>query len=139
MYTLFLGFNAGSLAGAYAEVGRASGASQRLLELMNRSPTLGGTGRVVGCRGDVELEGVDFSFPSRQGSAVLRGLSLKVGAGERVALVGPSGVGKSTVSALLCGLYAPQKGRVTIDGVEGGTNRRGAEGGGDAAWWEWCG
>ena len=123
MYTVFLGFNAGALGGAYAEVRRAAGASERLLEIMARQPqmTVGQApcqARLDACRGALELRDVTFAFPSRPEAVVLRGCSLAVSPGERVALLGASGSGKSTIAALLCALYAPQDGRVTLDGVD---------------------
>ncbi|HEX3605290.1 MAG TPA: ABC transporter ATP-binding protein [Candidatus Dormibacteraeota bacterium] len=64
-------------------------------------------------RGDLELRHVDLDYGR---GTVLRGASLRVAAGERVALVGPNGVGKSSVVALLAGLYHPTAGMVSLDG-----------------------
>ena len=61
-------------------------------------------------RGAVELDGVTFAYPANPTAPVLRGASLRIAPGEHVALVGASGCGKSTVAALLCGLYAPEAG-----------------------------
>ena len=66
--------------------------------------------------GDVALEGVVFSYPSRPDIRVLDGFSMRAKAGERVALVGPSGSGKSTVIAMLLRFYEPQGGAVKFDG-----------------------
>jgi len=121
MYTLFLGFNAGNVATTYAELLRAAGASARVLELLQLDALAADTkrkrGALTSCRGGVELRGVCFNYPSRPDTPVLRHLSLSVRAGEKVAIVGESGCGKSTVAALLSGLYAADSGEVLIDGV----------------------
>jgi ABC-type transport system involved in cytochrome bd biosynthesis fused ATPase/permease subunit len=65
----------------------------------------------------VRLEDVSFAYPSRPGM-VLRGLDLEIAPGETLALVGDSGVGKSTVAALVLGLLRPTGGRVSVGGVD---------------------
>jgi ATP-binding cassette subfamily B protein len=67
-------------------------------------------------RGEVAYEGVTFGYdPARP---VLKGLSFTVRAGETVALVGPSGAGKTTICSLLPRFYEPQSGRITVDGID---------------------
>ncbi len=68
-------------------------------------------------RGDIEFRNVKFSYPNRQDSA-LEGLSFKVTAGERVALIGRVGSGKSTIQRLIMGLYQPSEGQVLLDGID---------------------
>lgn len=68
--------------------------------------------------GTISFEGVDFAYPAHPSQPVLRNLSLHISSGEKVALLGSSGSGKSTVANLLAGLYAPQAGRVTVGGVD---------------------
>jgi ATP-binding cassette subfamily B protein len=67
---------------------------------------------------DVALRDVTFAYPARSQVAALRRFSLEVRAGERVALVGPSGAGKTTVLALLLRFYDPQQGAVRIGGAD---------------------
>ncbi|KAJ8707903.1 hypothetical protein PYW07_011580 [Mythimna separata] len=67
-------------------------------------------------RGDITFENLYFNYPSRPDVKVLRGLSLRVRAGETVALVGGSGCGKSTLLQLLQRLYEPESGNITVDG-----------------------
>ena len=67
-------------------------------------------------RGDVEFQNVTFAYEGR--TAVLNNLNFTVAAGESVALVGPSGIGKSTMSSLILRLHDPQAGSVRLDGVD---------------------
>lgn len=68
-------------------------------------------------RGDIEFRNVRFAYPGRQDSA-LDGVSFRIAAGERVALIGKVGSGKSTIQKLVLGLYAPTDGAVLIDGID---------------------
>ncbi|HZT64718.1 MAG TPA: ABC transporter ATP-binding protein [Acidimicrobiales bacterium] len=69
-------------------------------------------------RGDIELRGVDFAYRPGETDTVLHGVDLVVGAGERVALVGPTGAGKSTVAKLIARFYDPVAGSVSYGGVD---------------------
>lgn len=73
-------------------------------------------GRSAIFRDRIGVEDVQFAYPGR-GDA-LRGISLEIGRGEVVGIVGPSGSGKSTLVDLLCGLYPPKRGRILVDGVD---------------------
>ncbi|HZE91780.1 MAG TPA: type I secretion system permease/ATPase, partial [Rhizobacter sp.] len=68
-------------------------------------------------RGDIEFRNVKFAYPGRQ-DAALDGLSFKIVAGERVALIGKVGSGKSTIERLIMGLYQPTEGAVLLDGID---------------------
>jgi ATP-binding cassette subfamily C protein LapB len=68
-------------------------------------------------KGDIEFRNVKFSYPNRQDTA-LDGLSFKITAGERVALIGKVGSGKSTIQRLIMGLYQPTDGAVLLDGID---------------------
>ncbi len=129
LYTMFVGGAMGSFAELWTQLQRTLGASQRVRELLQEQPELlalpapavNGEASADGhrrIRGDVVLEGIEFSYPSRKDVLVLRGLSLQARAGERIALVGPSGAGKSTIVSLLLRFYDPDTGRVLIDGRE---------------------
>lgn len=69
-----------------------------------------------GVRGEVVFENVSFAY--RPDEPILRNLNFRIAAGEHVALVGPTGSGKSTVIRLLCRLYEPQEGRILLDGQD---------------------
>jgi ATP-binding cassette subfamily C protein LapB len=68
-------------------------------------------------RGDIEFRNVRFHYPARQDSAI-EGMSFKISAGERVALIGRVGSGKSTIQRLMIGLYQPHEGAVLVDGID---------------------
>jgi ATP-binding cassette subfamily B protein len=110
------------LAEVYGELQRAAGASERLLELMaTRSPIQAPSSPValpVPPVGRVAFEHATFFYPSRPQTPALDRFSLEVAPGEAVALVGPSGAGKTTVFQLLLRFYDPASGRVTVDGVD---------------------
>ena len=110
------------LAEVYGEIQRAAGASERLLELLATEPRIRAPERPVAmpvpAQGRVAFEEVMFRYPSRPDAAALDGFSLRVDPGEVVALVGPSGAGKTTVFQLLLRFYDPTSGRVRIDGVD---------------------
>lgn len=97
----------------------ALGAGEAVFELMDRPPAMrteGGDVPASPALGALSLERVEFAFLGRP--AVLRGVSLAVPAGGRVAVVGRSGGGKSTLLALALALYRPSGGRVTLDGAD---------------------
>ena len=89
------------------------------LNLMATEPDIAdrpGAREVSALRGDVRFEAVGFGYDA--GRPVLKGLELAVRAGETVALVGPSGAGKTTICSLLPRFYEVQAGRITIDGID---------------------
>ena len=118
VYTLLMAMSLGALADLWAEVMKSLGAAEKVLALVERVPAmpLAGGARPEACRGEVRYEAVQFAYPTRPDAEVLRGVDLTVAAGEVVALVGPSGAGKTTLGALLCRLYDPTTGRVLLDG-----------------------
>ena len=69
------------------------------------------------CRGQLAFEHIDFSYPEQTGQA-LKNITLTIEPGERVAIIGPIGSGKTTLGKLLLGLYEPTKGMVTLDGTD---------------------
>jgi ATP-binding cassette subfamily B protein len=110
------------LAEVYGELQRAAGASERLLELLATTPRIEAPAVArplpLPARGEIAFEDVTFHYPSRPGTAALERFSLAVAPGEAVALVGPSGAGKTTVFQLLLRFYDPSSGRVRVDGVD---------------------
>ncbi len=109
------------LGAKYTVMQSAMASSERIFGLLDRPPAIVSVGRAT-ARGQesrapaVELQGVWFAYEDE--AWVLRDCSLSVAAGERVALVGPTGEGKSTIARLLNRSYEAQRGRVLVDGVD---------------------
>jgi ATP-binding cassette subfamily B protein len=123
LYTMFVGGAMGSFADLWTQIQRTIGASQRVRELLREepeplaipSPSVNGQ-TLHRVKGDIAIEDVRFSYPSRKDVPVLRGVTLEARAGQRIALVGPSGAGKSTIVSLLLRFHDPDAGRVLLDG-----------------------
>ncbi|NUQ00645.1 MAG: ABC transporter ATP-binding protein [Armatimonadetes bacterium] len=112
-----------SLSLAYTRYQQASGAGRRLLDLLHEQPLPpppAATGfQPPVWRGELRLVDLRFAYPD--GTVVFDGANAELRPGEKVALLGESGVGKSTLASLVLGLYQPQDGRIELDGVDVGT------------------
>ncbi|CAN5826025.1 ABC transporter transmembrane domain-containing protein [soil metagenome] len=120
LYTTFIGGSVASFADVFSQVQKTLGATERVRELLKETPEIDTQAppepEVARLRGEVRFEDVSFRYPSRKQTAVLRNLNLQAQAGEKIALVGASGAGKSTIVSLLLGFYEPEAGSVLIDG-----------------------
>ena len=97
---------------------KASAAGDRIMELLELEPGVTDAADAISApalRGTIEFKAVNFSY---QQQAVLKDLSFSIEAGEHIALIGPSGVGKSTIVNLLLRLYDPSSGTITVDGQD---------------------
>ena len=121
-YAVIVASAVGTISEVVGDLQRAAGATERLFELLAVNPEIRAPAHPVAlpmpARGTVEFDRVGFHYPSRPETPALDDFSLAVSAGEKVALVGPSGAGKTTVFQLLLRFYDPQAGAVRIDGVD---------------------
>lgn len=122
LYGGLLAGGLGNLSEVYGDMLRASGASERLSELLHAEPYIRAPANPVRlpepASGALEFEHVTFHYPTRPEVSALHDFSLRVQPRERLALVGPSGAGKTTIFQLAERFYDPQSGRVLIDGVD---------------------
>lgn len=118
MYTAYAGSSLFGLSGFYSELMKGVGAASRLFELQDRKPsmypTVGET--VKSARGTIEFNHVAFSYPTRPAVTIFKDLTFRIEQGSNVAIVAPSGGGKSTVAQLLLRFYTPNAGSITIAG-----------------------
>ncbi len=121
IYAVMAAGSVAALSEIWGELQRAAGATERLVELLNATDTVHDPDHPTPlprpARGEIAFEGVTFHYPSRPDRSALEGVDLHVRPGETVALVGPSGAGKTTVIQLLLRFYDPDSGRITLDGV----------------------
>ncbi|TCZ63336.1 ATP-binding cassette domain-containing protein [Roseicella aquatilis] len=122
LYAVMLASAGASLSEVWGEIQRAAGAAERIFDLLAVRPSITAPAAPAllpkPLRGRIGFEGVTFEYPTRPGQSALHEVSLVVEPGETVALVGPSGAGKTTMLQLLLRFYDPAAGRVTLDGVD---------------------
>lgn len=121
IYAVLVAGAMGALSEVYGELQRAAGAAGRCLEIIATESEIKAPENPLTfpkpATGKLEFENVTFSYPSRSTEKILEEFYLSVKGGETVAIVGPSGAGKTTVFQLLQRFYDPQAGKITIDGV----------------------
>jgi ABC-type multidrug transport system fused ATPase/permease subunit len=119
LYTIFVGGAISNLPDLYAKVQKAIGSTQSLMAILDGEKedlALTPIEASLNLKGNVNLKNISFSYETRDDVEVLKGISLDVEAGQQIALVGSSGAGKSTVSALLLQFYKPNSGEILFDG-----------------------
>ena len=117
MYTAYAGSSLFGLSSFYSELMKGVGAASRLFELQDRQPTISPTvgTKVTSARGPIRFENLSFSYPTRPAVNIFSDLNFEIPQGTNVAIVGPSGGGKSTIASLMLRFYVPTTGRILID------------------------
>lgn len=121
IYTGMVASAFATVAGLYGSLSRAAGATERLYDVVDEIPEIRDTETPTSLpegQGAVHFDGIEFCYASRPEDAVLKGIDIKIEAGQIVALVGPSGSGKTTIASLLPRFYDVQAGRVTLEGID---------------------
>ncbi|PVZ96521.1 hypothetical protein BB558_007558 [Smittium angustum] len=128
LYTAYVGSSLAGLSTFFSESMRGIGASSRLFYALERVPKIpydsefgikfgpkerGGVGE---CMGNIKFQNVSFNYPSRPDNEIFKGLNMDIPSGTHVAIAGPSGKGKSTITLLLLRFYELNSGKITIDG-----------------------
>jgi ABC-type multidrug transport system fused ATPase/permease subunit len=119
LYSTFVGASFGGIAELYAQIQKAIGATERVFELLEETPekiNSHSSQNHQKINGEVDFKNVHFSYPSRKEINVLKGVNFSVKFGQKIAIVGPSGVGKSTIASLLLRFYDIESGSIEIDG-----------------------
>jgi ATP-binding cassette subfamily B protein len=122
LYTIFVAASAAGLSEMWGEVQRAAGAMERLVELLQTEADIVTPSPALSLpetsEGRIQVESLVFRYPSRPNSFAINNFTLDVASGETLAIVGPSGAGKTTLFQLLLRFYDPESGSIKVDGVD---------------------
>ncbi len=120
LYTTFIGASISGMGDLYAQINKTVGASERLFEILEEPAEINFEENKnipsIPVVGNITYENIHFSYPSRSDLPVLKGINLDIKAGEKIALVGYSGAGKSTIIQLLMRFYNYDAGNIKVDG-----------------------
>jgi putative ABC transport system ATP-binding protein len=120
MYCAYAGSSLFGVSSFYSELMKGVGAASRLFELQDRKPTIPATvgTKVMSAQGIIKFSNVSFAYPTRPAVQIFDGLDFEIPSGTNVAIVGPSGGGKSTIGSLLLRFYNPTEGTISINGTD---------------------
>jgi ATP-binding cassette subfamily B protein len=122
LYAIFVATSAAALSEMWGEVQRAAGAMERLVEILDSKPAIVAPSKPVTLpetsEGRIRLHNISFRYPSRPETLAISDFDLQIASGETLAIVGPSGAGKTTLFQLLLRFYDPESGHIEIDGVD---------------------
>lgn len=120
LYTTFIGASVAGLGDLYGQIQKAIGASERVMEILYEEgeQSLQEQVKPLGLQGSVDFNAVQFAYPTRKDVSVLKSIDFSIAPGEKVALVGHSGAGKSTIIQLLMRFYPLNNGSIKVDGQD---------------------
>ncbi len=117
LYSVFIGASIGGMADIYAKLQKAIGATEHLMDILEEeNEEIHSTFSANAVNGHIKFHNLSFAYPSRPEVQVLNNLNFEVQQGHNIALVGPSGAGKTTLASILFGFYKIEDGQISIDG-----------------------
>jgi len=118
-YTAFIGGSVGGLGDIYAQLQKTIGSSDRILEILEDPSEIDlanqNSSKAIEF-GTISIEDLYFSYPSRPSVEILKGISIDIEPGQKIAIVGTSGTGKSTLAQLMMRFYEPNAGQIKLNG-----------------------
>jgi ABC transporter fused permease/ATP-binding protein len=119
LYTTLIGGSIAGLGDLYGQIQKAVGASERVLNILSQDEELNPKQyyqviNALDISGKITFNDLRFSYPTRKDLEVLKGINFTIDAGEKIALVGHSGAGKSTITQMLLRFYSPDSGTIAI-------------------------
>ena len=118
-YTAFIGGSVGGLGDIYAQLQKTIGSSDRILEILQDPSEIDLVSQTISKAiefGKISIEDLHFSYPSRPSVEILKGISIDIEPGQKIAIVGTSGTGKSTLAQLMMRFYEPNAGQIKLNG-----------------------
>ena len=117
LYSVFIGASVGGMADIYAKLQKAIGATEHLMDILDEEKEeIHSTFSADAVKGHIKFHNLNFAYPNRPDVQVLNNLNFEVQQGHYIALVGPSGAGKTTLASILFGFYKIEDGQISIDG-----------------------
>jgi ABC-type multidrug transport system fused ATPase/permease subunit len=116
-YTAFIGGSVGGLGDIYAQLQKTIGASDRILEILEDPSEVdiyANETKASLAFGAIDIQDIHFSYPSRPSVEILKGISFTIEPGQKIAIVGTSGTGKSTLAQLMMRFYEPSQGKIMM-------------------------